>query len=66
MLRPNTTTITQLANTSYDSNCYFACAMNSHVDVANHNGRRYVASAKTYIANDLHHTHHNSRYYRKY
>jgi hypothetical protein len=37
--------------------------MNSHVDVASHNNRRYVASTNTYIANDLHHTYHNSRYY---
>lgn len=53
----------QLANTSYDSNCYFANCMNSHIGVASHNDSRYVASADTYVVNVLHHTNHNSGYY---
>ena len=42
-------------NTSYDSNNYFASAMNSHVGVASHNDTRYIASANTCVDNGPHH-----------
>ena len=37
--------------------------MNSYVGVASDNTSRYVASANTYVANDLHYRHHNSEYH---
>jgi hypothetical protein len=52
----------QLANASYDPNGYFASHISSHVDVANCNDTRYVASADTFD-NVPHHTHNNYGYH---
>jgi hypothetical protein len=51
----------QLANTSYNSNNYFASSMRSHIGVASCNDTRYITSANLF-SNAFHHTHHNYGY----